>query len=584
MERISSFGVEIVWNDRFSRGEINCGRAQVIENLRVRNVRGNDKDWMNVTLIIDGARVVLRDVCGLPLGGECEIPTESCTMPDTVGAGQHVCELVFEYVTGRTKQRESVKHTVEVLPDDHICVRMDKAESLRSHVKTSGHELRAFVSEFTVGVGARDAMGKAQGIYDALRMLRRKYELVPRVVREDYQKITPPEETLKYGGSCADLSLLFASLLYAARLEPVLVLMQQHMMAGCWLSHCAVPPVVSDRSLIRRYAEEGTLLLFDCIDVCAEYSKPLADARADALRHVSDPMTAVVLVNVCAREGAEYVGSAYKEVLRSKVFACPACRNTKFSPEMLRESTTECPACGALITVPAEFRTGGGSDTIPAEHAFAQPEPIQPEPDPVPSEPDPVLPERDPIPPELLRRADMAKCEVQGKYAVAKGAPRTAEAVTVPESSNGKPVTKIARQAFTRYKFRAIKLPEGIEEIEQQAFFDIPYLKWVYLPDSLIRLGGSVFGQCTAIEEIYIPKKVRIIPTNAFKGCKALRSVVIAEGVEEIAEGAFADCPALESVQLPSTLKRIGKGAFKNCPKDLELQVPAQTIRDGDIF
>ena len=87
-----------------------------------------------------------------------------------------------------------------------------------------------------------------------------------------------------------------------------------------------------------------------------------------------------------------------------------------------------------------------------------------------------------------------------------------------------------------------LKLPDGIETIEEEAFQD-----------------------CTGLQEIDIPQSVRIIKPRTFSGCSGLTMVSIAEGVLFIEKSAFENCTSLTSLHLPDSLKEIDVHAFAGC-------------------
>ena len=87
-----------------------------------------------------------------------------------------------------------------------------------------------------------------------------------------------------------------------------------------------------------------------------------------------------------------------------------------------------------------------------------------------------------------------------------------------------------------------LKLPNGIETIEEKAFQD-----------------------CTGLQEIDIPQSVCIIRPRTFSGCCGLTRVSIAEGVLVIDKGAFENCTSLMNLHLPDSLKEIDSHAFAGC-------------------
>lgn len=91
-------------------------------------------------------------------------------------------------------------------------------------------------------------------------------------------------------------------------------------------------------------------------------------------------------------------------------------------------------------------------------------------------------------------------------------------------------------------RLRRIILPEGLEEIGENAFSYAINLKEINFPSTLKRIGDRCFSDCVRL---------------------SVNPVVFPEGFEEIGDYAFFGTTELTgTVTLPSTLKRINEGAF----------------------
>ena len=177
-------------------------------------------------------------------------------------------------------------------------------------------------------------------------------------------------------------------------------------------------------------------------------------------------------------------------------------------------------------------------------------------------------------------------------------------------------VTTIGGGAFKGTTLKSIVIPEGVTQIENEAFDGCKSLETVSLPNSLERIYYNAF-RYSNISSISIPAGVKYIYDYAFHGCgnlstitvsngntkydsrdncnalietatntilrgtsntvipnsvttierdafegTTLKSIVIPEGVTLIGEGAFYDCKSLETVSLPNSLECIGYRAF----------------------
>ena len=91
-----------------------------------------------------------------------------------------------------------------------------------------------------------------------------------------------------------------------------------------------------------------------------------------------------------------------------------------------------------------------------------------------------------------------------------------------------------------------VLLPDGLVEIESQAFMDSAWLRGTCrIPDGVKTIGSQAFSGCTGITSLVIPDSVTSIGAGAFSGCTGLTgTVTIPEGCK-VADNAFANCPGL---------------------------------------
>jgi hypothetical protein len=193
--------------------------------------------------------------------------------------------------------------------------------------------------------------------------------------------------------------------------------------------------------------------------------------------------------------------------------------------------------------------------------------------------------------------------------------------VTIPERINGKPVTKIGREAFGRYNYNrgisSITIPNSVIDIEKKAFSGCPLinitignavksigasafsgcngLTGITLPNGVTSIGEKAFEGCVNITEMIIPDSVTSIGDGAFfnsglrtvtigngitgigrafSGCTSLTAVIIANGVTAIWDFAFSGCTGLTSVTIPSSVTNIGTAAFYDCAGLTNITIP----------
>lgn len=154
--------------------------------------------------------------------------------------------------------------------------------------------------------------------------------------------------------------------------------------------------------------------------------------------------------------------------------------------------------------------------------------------------------------------------------------------VEIPAEIDGLPVTVVGERAFafTYTGVASVVIPEGITEIEKDAF-GYSALSRVELPDSLIKIGDMAFHGCDNLEIVSIPKNVSEIGNNVFDGCDSLTNVDFADGVTEIGEFMFNVCKSLEEVTIPDTVKTIGDYAFSNCTGLEKIIIPESVAELG---
>ena len=116
------------------------------------------------------------------------------------------------------------------------------------------------------------------------------------------------------------------------------------------------------------------------------------------------------------------------------------------------------------------------------------------------------------------------------------------ESLTIPETYNGKRITRIGSYAFANTHLSGITIANGVEIIERGAF-----------------------KNC-ALKTVTIPGSVKEIYWFSFYGCTELKSVELGEGTKIIGRAAFKGCPKLESVYAPDSADVFGKYVFDNCP------------------
>ena len=159
-----------------------------------------------------------------------------------------------------------------------------------------------------------------------------------------------------------------------------------------------------------------------------------------------------------------------------------------------------------------------------------------------------------------------------------------------------------------------VVIPDGVEAIKDNAFYNLNAVDDLVLPDSIKRIGKNVIelvpdefdeqGGCFygGGEEKYVGNKrhpnlalvgtitmecqqwynewdggryrsidildgCKVIADGVFLDCDNIYEVLIPKGVVTIGDYAFAGCSALKRIVIPSTLEYLGKDALNGCDK-----------------
>lgn len=136
-------------------------------------------------------------------------------------------------------------------------------------------------------------------------------------------------------------------------------------------------------------------------------------------------------------------------------------------------------------------------------------------------------------------------------------------AIVIEDYYRGKPVTRIADQAFkSSVKIVDVTVGNNVTYIGKAAFSSCPKLERVVLPEGVTTIGESAFQSCSSLKEIVIPSTVKELPYNAFAYCASLGKVTLNEGLETIGELAFSYGSSLKEITIPNSVKTIEGYAF----------------------
>lgn len=93
-----------------------------------------------------------------------------------------------------------------------------------------------------------------------------------------------------------------------------------------------------------------------------------------------------------------------------------------------------------------------------------------------------------------------------------------------------------------------VRIPEGVKEIGNSAFFHFNDMKQLILPSSLIRISAFAFHDCSKLKFVEIPENVEIIADHAFSDCRDLKFVILPKNLKYVGYFAFSDCENLKYI------------------------------------
>ena len=134
--------------------------------------------------------------------------------------------------------------------------------------------------------------------------------------------------------------------------------------------------------------------------------------------------------------------------------------------------------------------------------------------------------------------------------------------------------------ACPKNRHGSVKIKEGAEEIEKNAFFGSE-VEEIEMPDSVKSLEKAVFFNCRKLQKVKLSNSLTEIPDSCFDSNTSLREIVIPDSVRTI--GSYAFCSSgLENIHLGKRVEVIQRDALMNT-KLKELRLPASVKELQDI-
>lgn len=124
---------------------------------------------------------------------------------------------------------------------------------------------------------------------------------------------------------------------------------------------------------------------------------------------------------------------------------------------------------------------------------------------------------------------------------------------------------KNKKEKVKESNIRTLIIKEGITKISSQRS-DLPHLKKIIFPDSLVEIEEYAFSSNNCLEDIVFGKNLRKVGEDAFARCENLKQVVLPDSVSEIGQMAFAGCARLKKIVLPASLSGWDVLVVDGCP------------------
>ena len=127
-----------------------------------------------------------------------------------------------------------------------------------------------------------------------------------------------------------------------------------------------------------------------------------------------------------------------------------------------------------------------------------------------------------------------------------------------------------------------LRIPLGIEVIDESACEGCSKIVHVIIPDSVRTIKKGAFKDCVSLKEVEIHGKLRYIEAEAFSGCRSLTDIEIPDSVISIDNHTFYGCSNLTSIELPS-VSRIGDCVFQNCNSLTNIKLANSITKIGHL-
>ena len=139
---------------------------------------------------------------------------------------------------------------------------------------------------------------------------------------------------------------------------------------------------------------------------------------------------------------------------------------------------------------------------------------------------------------EIINIKDEYVYEVKGRGIIIKDYIGKEKQITIPDTIDDKPVTKIASEAFEGKNLLEVNMRDTIKEVGKYAFASNMYMTNIKLSASLKYIPEGMLAFCGKLKELDVPPSVKSIGKNSFDYVK-LRKIIIPASVQKISNKIF---------------------------------------------
>ena len=118
-----------------------------------------------------------------------------------------------------------------------------------------------------------------------------------------------------------------------------------------------------------------------------------------------------------------------------------------------------------------------------------------------------------------------------------------------------------------------VEIPNTVTEIVGDAFSNNGDLISITIPDSVKKIG-SAFDDCRHLKTVKMGNGVEEIDSQAFRFCTRMENIRLSNSLKVIPDLLLENCGKLEEITIPESAKEISLYAFRNCKKLKAITLP----------